>query len=170
MTAADEIRQLYEYNSWANARVLEACAALSAEQRGRDLGTSHHSVHETLAHILGAEWVWLERWKGRSPTSLPAAHSFADLAQLRARWSVVEQDLLGFVRALGDSDLDRKIEYRTTEGRPYTQPFREMLQHLLNHGTYHRGQVSAMLRQLGGKPASTDLIVFYRERAARSAQ
>ena len=165
----DEIRLLYDYNSWANAGTLEACGALDLELLTRDLASSHRSVRDTLAHIMGAEWVWLERWNGRVPTALPAGESFPDLESLRRRWSEVERDLLGFVAGLAEADLGRELQYRALDGQPYSQPLWQMLQHLVNHGSYHRGQVAAMLRQLGAKPGATDLIAFYRERARQSS-
>ena len=165
----DEIRLLYDYNSWANARTLEACGALDLERLTRDLGSSHRSVRETLAHIMGAEWIWLERWNGRAPSALPAGQLFPDLESLSRRWSEVERDLLGLVAGLREADLERELQYRTLDGKPYSQPLWQMLQHLVNHGSYHRGQVAAMLRQLGAKPGATDLIAFYRERPRQSS-
>ena len=161
----EQARLIYDYNAWANRRMLDACDALGSEQFTRDLGSSFRSVRDTLPHIMGAEWLWLERWRGRSPTGLPAADKFPDLVSLRVHWADVERDLLQFVAGLAAADLVRQLEYRTTEGKQYSQPLWQMLQHLVNHGTYHRGQVTMMLRQLAVKPIATDLIVFYRERA-----
>ena len=168
MTPA-EIRLLYDYNSWANHRALDACAALTTEQFTCHLGSSFSSVRDTLAHIMGGEWVWLERWHGRLPTSLPSAEQYADLASVRANWGPLERDLLDFVAGLTPDDLARTQTIRTTAGVPYTHPLWQMLQHLANHGTYHRGQLTTLLRQLGAKPTATDLIAFYRERAAQAS-
>ncbi len=163
----EEIRLLYDYNSWANHRLLEACGSLSEDQFTRDLGSSFRSVRDTLAHIMGAEWVWLERWNGRSPTALPSAGQFPTLRTLRQRWAAVEKELLSFVAGLTPADVAQVLSHRTTEGKSYSQPLWQMLQHLVNHGSYHRGQITTMLRQLGAKAISNDLIVFYRERAGQ---
>ena len=165
---AEEFCTLYEYNSWANRRVIESCAQLNADQFTRDLVSSFHSVRDTLAHILGAEWLWLERWHGRSHSSLPFAEEFSDVDTIRARWEEVERDLTDFVASLTDEDLARVYEYKTTAGVPQASPAWQMLQHLVNHGTYHRGQIATMLRQLGNKSQSTDLIAFYRQRAGQA--
>ncbi len=157
----EQIRALYDYNAWANHRVLDACQALTPEQFTRDLGSSFRSVRETLAHILGAEWVWLERWHGRSPTALPAAHPLDDLASLRARWTEVEHDLMNFVAGVSAADLDREVEYHNTRGNRFAYPLRAILQHVVNHSTYHRGQVTTLLRQLGTHPRATDLLRYY---------
>ncbi len=129
------------------------------------MGSSFSSVRDTLAHIYGGEWVWLERFQGRSPSSLPDTTQFQDNASLKERWSEHEARLLGFVRGLAQSDLDRVMEYKTLKFGVYSNPLWESMQHLVNHGTYHRGQVTTLLRQLGAQPIATDLMHFYRERA-----
>ena len=169
MITPEQARTLFAYDAWANRRVLEACSSLSPEQFTRDLGSSFRSVRDTLAHIMGAEWLWLERFHGRSPSSLPSGDQFANVADLRARWAQVENDLLGYVNGLSAVDLERRFDYRDTKGNPHYSFLWQMLQHLANHGTYHRGQVTTLLRQLGAKPIGTDMIGFYRERAAQAA-
>jgi len=82
----EEMRSLYDYNSWANHRSMEAASALSAEQFVKPMGSSFGSVRDTLAHIFGAEWIWLERFQGRSPSSLPDTMQFKDVASLKERW------------------------------------------------------------------------------------
>jgi uncharacterized damage-inducible protein DinB len=154
----EDFRLLYDYNAWADHRALEACAGLNEEQFTRDLGSSYRSVRDTLVHIMLVEWLWLERWHGRSPTSY----------SVRARWSEIERNLLDYVASLTPEEVQRVVHHKTTAGVPQAQPLWQMLQHLVNHGTYHRGQVATMLRQLGAKPIATDLIFFYRERAAKA--
>jgi uncharacterized damage-inducible protein DinB len=161
----EDIRQLYDYNAWANRRAMDAAAALTPEQFTKPLGSSFASVRDTLAHIQGAEWIWLERFQGRSPASLPDANQFANLENLRERWLEQETRLLGFVRGLAQADLDRVMEYKTLKFGVYRNPLWQSMQHLVNHGTYHRGQVTTLLRQLGAQPILTDLMHFYRERA-----
>jgi uncharacterized damage-inducible protein DinB len=162
----DEMCALYDFNAWANQRALEAASALQPEEFTRTMGSSFSSVRDTLAHIYGGEWVWLERFQGRSPASLPDTAQFADLASLRTRWNEHETQLLKFVRGLSQADLDRVMEYKTLKYGVYKNPLWQSMQHLVNHGTYHRGQVTTMLRQLGAQPILTDLMHFYRERAA----
>jgi uncharacterized damage-inducible protein DinB len=160
-----EIQQLYDYNAWANRRSLDATEKLKAEDFTKPLGSSFSSVRDTLAHIYGAEWIWLERFQGRSPAALPNVGDFKDLASLRERWVEQEQRLLAFVRGLTQSDLDREMEYKTLKFGIYRNPLWQSMQHVVNHGSYHRGQVTTMLRQLGAQPILTDLMHFYRERA-----
>lgn len=165
----EDFSLLYDYNSWANHRTLDACEALSEEQFTRDLRSSFRSVRDTLAHICGVEWLWLERWHGRSHNALPPAAEYPNLQALRCRWEEVERDLLDYIASLTPEDLQRIIQHKTTQGVTQSAPLWQMLQHLVNHGTYHRGQAATMLRQLGAKPISTDLIYFYRDRATKAS-
>ncbi len=165
----EDVRLLYDFNAWANNRTLEACTALAPEQLTRDLGSSFKSVRDTLAHIYGAQWVWLERWHGRVPSALPSAADFPDLETLRRRFAEIDRNLVDYVASLTGDDLQRVVSYKTTAGSAQAQPLWQMLQHLANHGTYHRGQIATLLRQLGSKATSTDLIGFYRERAAQAS-
>jgi uncharacterized damage-inducible protein DinB len=162
----EETRLLYDYNAWANHRAMEAASNLTAEQFVQPMGSSFSSVRDTLAHIYGAEWIWLERFQGRSPSALPETTEFKDVVSLRERWNEQETRLLGFVRGLTQTDLDRGMEYKTLKFGVYRNPLWQSMQHLVNHGTYHRGQVTTLLRQLGAQPMQSDLIHFYRERAA----
>lgn len=165
----EDFRNLYDFNAWANRRTLDACATLTPEQFTRDLGSSFRSVRDTLAHIYGAEWIWLERWHSRVPTGLPSPADFPDFETVQKRLTDIDRDLVDYVASLTADDVQRVIQFKTTAGTAFSQPLWQMLQHLANHGTYHRGQVAAMLRQLGTKAVSTDLIGFYRERAAQAS-
>jgi uncharacterized damage-inducible protein DinB len=161
----EEMRVLYDYNAWANHRELDAASALTPEQFLKPMHSSFSSIRDTLAHICGAEWIWLERFQGRSPSSLPDTAQFRDVADLRAHWDELEGRLLTFVRGLTQADLDRVLEYNTLKFGMYSNPLWQSMQHVVNHGTYHRGQITTMLRQLGAQPNLTDLMHFYRERA-----
>jgi uncharacterized damage-inducible protein DinB len=160
----EEMHQLFDYNAWANRRALDAAAKLSPDQFVQRIESSFPSVRDTLAHICGAEWIWLERFHGRSPSGLPLAAEFTDVSSLRQRWLEHEEPLLNFVRGLTQADLDREFEYKTLKFGVYRNPLWQSMLHVINHGTYHRGQVTTMLRQLGAQPILTDLMHFYRER------
>jgi uncharacterized damage-inducible protein DinB len=165
----EEMRLLFDYNTWANHRSLEAAAALSTEQFVRPTGSSFASVRDTLAHICGAEWVWHERFQGNSPSTLPDLSMLKTVPELRVYWSEQESELLAFVSRLAQTDLDRVMEYRTLKFGVYRNPLWQSMQHVVNHGTYHRGQVTTLLRQLGATPLLTDLMHFYRERSTAAS-
>lgn len=161
----EEICTLYDYNAWANRRALDAAGALTKEQFVKPMGSSFGSVRDTLAHVCGAEWIWLERFQGRSPSALPDTGAVEDVASLREKWAEQEARLLAFAGKLKQEDLDRVMEYKTLKFGVYRNPLWQSMQHLVNHGTYHRGQVTTLLRQHGAQPILTDLMHFYRERA-----
>lgn len=163
------IQELYAYNAWANRRVLEACSALSNDQLTQQVGGSFGSLRNTLAHIIDVEWLYLERWHGRAPASLPKAESYADVGSLMARYGTVTRDFENGVRALSEPELIRVVEFKNTKGTLYRHTLWEMLVHLVNHSTYHRGQVTVLLRAIGAKPLATDMIAYFRERSGQSA-
>lgn len=164
MTLSD-LQTLVDYHYWARDRLLEAIEPLTAEQWRRDLGSSFKSIHETVAHIYGAEWAWHQRWQGKSPTSLFPAENVPDVASVRRAWSELEAKVRTFLAGLGEPGITRVFDYRMLNGTEASSPFWQMLQHVVNHASYHRGQVTTMLRQLGAQPGkSMDLIAFYRSR------
>jgi len=161
-----DILTLYDYNAWANARVLGAVEPLTPEAFLRDLKNSFPSVRDTLAHILGAEWVWLRRWHGESPSQILPATDFPSLGSLKDRYAAVEKERRAFLEGLSEERLAQPFQYKDMAGKAHSLLLVHSLQHVVNHGTYHRGQVTTMLRQLGAKPVSTDLSRFYLDRAA----
>jgi uncharacterized damage-inducible protein DinB len=153
------IRDLFAYNYWARDRQLEACAALRWDQLQCPLGNSFSSLHDTLVHLLGAEWVWLERLRGRSPAGLPAAGEFPSLETITNRWRIVERGFLDYLDTLNKEHLSAKVSYKNFSGVTWRYPVWLALLYILNHQTYHRGQVTTLLRQLGAKPPAVDLLL-----------
>lgn len=160
----EQIRELYDFNAWANQRVLDSCAALRPEQFVRTIVSSYPSVRETLAHIVTGEWVWLELWLGRmhpAPERKSFAEQFTDIGSIRAGWSEVEKERRRFLDTLTPADLDHVIEYTSLMGNRCAYTLRRMMQHVVNHSTYHRGQLTTMLRQLGAEPCATDYLRYF---------
>jgi uncharacterized damage-inducible protein DinB len=162
-----DLRTLLDYHYWARDRLLDAMEALTPEQFTRDLGSSFPSIRDTIVHTYSAEWAWHSRWQGQSPTSHLSPELFPSVGDLRRAWREQEAGIRAFVEGLGEAGIGRVVEYKLLNGQPGATPFWQMLQHMVNHASYHRGQVTTMLRQLGARPAKgMDLIAFYRERAA----
>jgi len=160
-----EAEDLLAYHYWARDRMLDAIEALTEEEYTRDLGSSHKSIRNTVVHIYAAELVWYSRWKGHSPAALLAPDKFQDVPVLRSAWRDLELDVHGFLRDLGPDGAARVFEYKTLSGQPSSSLLWQMVQDVVNHASYHRGQVTAMLRQIGAAPPqSNDLIAFYRLR------
>ena len=161
----DDLRLLLDYHYWARDRLLDAVDPLTPEQFTRDLGSSFRSIRDTLAHIYAAEWAWHSRWVGKSPTALLPSDMFPDVATLRATWTDQEAKMRTFLESLGEPGITRVIDYKLINGQAGASPFWQMLQHVVNHASYHRGQVTTMLRQIGAAPGKPmDLIAFYRTR------
>ena len=155
-----DIAYLYGYNRWANSIILDTVSKLAAEDLTRDLHSSHRSVRDTLAHVLAAEWIWLERWKGVSPKALLNPADFPTIESLRTRWAEVERGYTEFISGMSDESLTTVIKYTNTRGEEWAYPLEQMMQHVMNHSSYHRGQVVTMLRQLGAAVKPVDLLVY----------
>ena len=140
---------------------------LTADQFTRPIESSFRSIHDTIVHIYGAELLWFMRWDGQAPTALPGGQ-YPDAAAIRKAWLEVEKKIRALIDRLGEPGMSRVFEYRLLNGQQTSTPFWQMLQHVVNHGSYHRGQVTTMLRQLGAQPPkSMDLITYYRTTAGQ---
>lgn len=162
-----DIRHLFDYTEWANDLALDAATRLSDENLRRDFGISHKSIFGTLVHMAGAEWIWWERWNGRSPAkdeawSLWSTDSCADLVTLKQRWSDLVDDRAQFISKLDEERLSAELAFKLLSGDPNSMRLVDQMQHVANHATMHRGQIVGMIRQLGIDPPATDLIFYLR--------
>ena len=155
------LRELFAYNYWARDRQLEACAALSQEQFQRPMSGSFPSLRDTLAHLVGGEWAWLERCHGRSPRSFPTAEEFPTLTAISERWRAVEHDFREYLAGLHEEALIQPLTYVGLTGETWTYPLWRALLHVVNHQSYHRGQVTTILKQLGVPPPPVDLLIAH---------
>ena len=163
----DDIHLLYEYDRWANNRVLQAVSVLTAEQFTRDLGGSFRSVRDTLLHILGGAWIWLAYWKEPFPSpaflidlrtrrgALFEPDAFPNVAAVQLKWAELEEEQTEFVNRITTESLKTMVPFRNTQVR-----LEHLMQHQANHSTYHRGQIALMMRQLNVEPLATDFHVF----------
>jgi len=154
------LRNFLAFGRWANRTILESVAALMPEEYARPIGSSFGSVQGTLVHLYGADWVWLERFHGRSPRALPAGDDLATLGALARKWREVETGQDAYIATLTQERLAEPLSYVSFAGESFTRRLGDALLHLANHGTYHRGQVATLLRQLGRKAVSTDYLRF----------
>jgi len=158
-----EIRTLVAFNDWANGRFDDVLAGLTEEQLTCQLTSSFPSILETQAHIVGAEWLWLKRWQGNSPGSLPSWWPGAHLATLRQQLRLIEQERSTLLLSLDETALAAPLAYRNLAGKPFTRRLGDLIRHVVNHSTYHRGQLTTLLRQVGAEPPRTDLVTFLPE-------
>jgi uncharacterized damage-inducible protein DinB len=158
-----------DYNAWANARVYRMAARLPDADYRRDAGAFFGSLHGTLNHLLVADRIWLRRLTGAGPQ--PAALNeilFGDLAQLSVARQAEDARIVAYVASLNDAQLEEEWDYRTLNGAPQRQRRRDILAHLFNHQTHHRGQAHAILTQVGVRePEPLDLLILQRERGGR---
>jgi uncharacterized damage-inducible protein DinB len=159
----NDVKRLFDYNRWANVAIFEALAGIPADAYSRDLQSSHGGLHGTLSHLVGAEKIWLSRWVGRPEPRLIEPSEFPALRELRELWEEVDRDRDGFLGTFDDQRLQETLTMSTTSGKTFAHAYWQMFQHLVNHSSYHRGQIAGMMRQLGFQPPATDLIRFYRE-------
>src|ERR1051325_3701757 len=162
-----DVRHLFDYTEWANNLALDAAAKLSDEHLCHDFGISHKSIFGTLLHMAGADWIWMERWHGRSPTrseawALWTTDSCGNLAALKDRWGNLVDARGRFVAELNEERLNAELAFKLLSGDASSMRLVDQMHHIANHATMHRGQVVGMIRQLGFEPPSTDLLFYLR--------
>lgn len=155
-----------KYNAWVNARLYKMASALPDELYRRNVGAYFGSLHGTLNHLLTTDRIWMWRLTGTGdhPDKLNAI-LFDDLRSLHTAREDEDGRIVRFVEQLAEADLEKNLNYRTVSGTPQRQPLREVLAHLFNHQTHHRGQAHMVLTVLGvAEPDPLDLLVMLRER------
>jgi uncharacterized damage-inducible protein DinB len=155
------LRGLYGYHRWANRRLFEVAAGLGAEAAARDMGKhwSFPTLTRMFGHIYGADWLWLERFRGVSPTKVPVPE-FATLDALRSAWDAFEAEQHAYVEGLTDADLARVVSYKNTQGVEGKAPLGPLLQHVVNHATHHRSEAATMITLISSSPPDTGLATY----------
>lgn len=160
-TARDHFAQLLSYNSWANQRLF---GAITAETLDVPQTSSFPTIRRTVLHICDAEWVWFERVNGRNPGDVDLELFDGPFDEALRRMKQQTDDWIAHVASLSDDELHEVIHYRMHSGVETSQRFDEILLHVCNHATFHRGQVVTMLRAAGVTTIpGTDLILYYRQ-------
>lgn len=156
---------LFDYNRWANARILAAAGQLTAEQYVAPVaGVSHGSVRATLVHALSAERIWRQRClEGLSPATLLREADCPTFADLRELWPAEDAALRAGLARLSDAALAGRLSYRTTNGTPMEETLWKILVHVVNHGTQHRAEAAVALTAFGHSPGDVDLIIYLRQ-------
>jgi uncharacterized damage-inducible protein DinB len=162
---ASVVRELLLYMLWADRLTLKALRAVRPEDLTRDAGISFKSMLGTMAHMLGAQRMWISRFSGSSLGRVPTIEDFPDLPAWIHGWEETASAIEAFLAALTDEQLAAPLTWTTTGGQTYTRPLWQPVVHLVNHTTYHRGQVVSLLRQMGYETPSTDLVYYFIERA-----
>jgi uncharacterized damage-inducible protein DinB len=158
-----------QFHRWATQRIVEAARPLSSEAFHKDHGTSFKSIFGTLAHIYQADSTWFGRIHGNPDSQTMNYPPKSDLAGLTADWFVLLDRAVEWSLKLNEAQWNDIISYKDSKGNSHQTPLLPIVMHLVNHGSYHRGQVASLLRQSGVTPPSTDLILFYRQAFAQKA-
>lgn len=158
-----DMQLLYQYNNWANKRILDAAANLTVEQFLAPSPFPQGGMRGTLTHALFAEWIWRTRWLGESPSRRIKAEDFPTFDSLRTRWMEEEKALNAFVMSLTDEQLNASFQYKTTDGQARESILWHAMAHVVNHGTQHRSEAAAMLTDFDHSPGDIDMILFLRE-------
>ena len=160
----DFFLRLYTYNDWANHACLTAAAKLGTADYTRPHGVGWQSVRGILTHIMAADRVWLNRWQGASPSGLEQDEEATPTVEaLQAAWDDIMRARRAYLAELTPDDLDGPLEYRNTKGVLYQQPLWELLFHVVNHGSDHRGHVSTLLTGMGSPTVPLDYIAWIRD-------
>lgn len=163
--SADALRLHLEYTTWASARLMDAASKLSGEELARDFGTADASVTGSLAHIFAADRVWMNRIQGNSQPGAFITPEDRNLTLLQREWPPLLKKWQDWGAVLTDDTVTQVANYHDLKGNPHSTTLWQIVLHVVNHGTHHRGQVAGFLRTMGKVPPPLDLIAFYRERA-----
>lgn len=160
-----QFQTLSAYNRWANRLIYAAAAEMTEADYRADRGAFFGSLHNTLNHILVGDRIWLHRITGAgdAPDRLDAI-LYENLSTLSDARTSEDERLSAFVDGLDDAALEGEFEYANMQGDRFAQPLTEVLIHVFNHQTHHRGQAHALITAAGHEAPSLDLIQFYRER------
>ena len=153
-------KTLYDYNYWANAKILDTTQQITDEQLFAPTHDSYGNLHGTLVHTMSAEWVWRTRWSGTSPKAPLRNEDFPSLAAIRSRWNQEEQQMRTFLASLSEENVQRIVQYTNMQGQAYSAPLWLLMMHLVNHGTQHRSEAATILTKLGHSPGDVDMLVF----------
>jgi uncharacterized damage-inducible protein DinB len=159
------VQRMARYNRWQNQSLYGAADALADDERRRERGAFFGSIHKTLSHLLWADRIWMSRFTpdvaapaGGIPGSVAA---YPEWEVLKRERSAFDATVIGWADALDPHWLASDLTwYSGAAKRELTQPKWQLVMHMFNHQTHHRGQVHCMLTQAGGKPADTDLILL----------
>jgi len=161
MNMKDYLKQLYDYSYWANKRYFAVAETLTGEQLHNMQGHSWGDVQAMLLHMLSSEWVWLQRWNGTSPKAQLNKDDLPTLASIKDRWNKQESDMRAFIEAQTEESLQSEITYSNTRGETFRVPLYQMLMHVANHATHHRGELAAMFALMNVPHPEEEVIQYF---------
>jgi uncharacterized damage-inducible protein DinB len=161
MTATKEhLQAMFEYVRWADQQMLAASRTVPDDGYFKEQHISIGSIHKLLVHCMAAQWIWLSRWRGESPTRLENHEDYPTRDALMQRWPLVHSAMTDFLGVQSPKSLSRDVQYRSTRGELFSLPLGDLMLHVIDHETYHRGQVNTMIKHAGGQPSNLSFLSY----------
>lgn len=154
------IANLFAYNSFVWDSVFRSLDKLDNTTYLAEQPFFWRSLHEVSVHCMSAEWIWLSRCKGESPSGLFDPAGYPDFSSVKTHWLTIRADWDAYLATLTPADYSRPIEYRNTKGNGFTLIQKDILQHVINHATEHRSQMTPTLYNLGVPTVPLDYMSF----------
>ncbi len=161
MNIKEYLNQVYDYVYWANRRYFAVAEGMTDEQLHQMQGHSWGDVHAMLVHMMSSEWVWLQRWQGTSPKAHLNRDDFPTLATVRERWDQVEAEMRAFINRQTEDSLQAKITYSNFRGETFHVPLYQLLMHVANHDTHHRGELAGMFALMNVAHPEDEAIQYF---------
>ena len=159
------LREMCEYLRWADQQSLVASRSVRDDEYYKDQHMSAGSLHKQLVHCMAVQWLWLCRFRGESPERLEDEREHPTRMSVEQRWPLVHSALVDFVGRQSQSALNANVTYHDTRGESHTIPLRDMILNLIDHGSYHRGQINTMIKRAGGTPFAINYRIYAMEKA-----
>jgi len=157
----------FGFMAWGDEQLLAVAAAIPEAEYRRDRGISAGSLHKLLIHMMAAQWIWLSRWQGVAMPYFETDQDHPNLISLRNRWAVVHEETKDFLIKQTVESLAANFSYKDSRGNPHSLPLGRFIQHMLDHGTYHRGQANTLIKLSGGQPVNLSLYRYYEMHGAK---
>ena len=148
----EQIHDLFDFLRWGDLQMLHAAGGVSDVEYYKERNISMGSIHKVLVHAMAAEWLWLSRWKGETPKRIEDHMDYPTRQALKERWPVVHLALTEFLDEQTYDSLNANFSYRTMKGEEVSGTLAEFMFHVVDHGSYHRGQLNTMIKHAGGTP------------------
>ena len=156
--------ELAGYNTWANNIVHSWVDKINDQQWEQPLVSSFENIAATALHIAGAETIWLDRLNNvQLPVWLPAVFK-GNKKEVMDLWKKASENLKTFIEQFDETKMENNVTFKRINGEVFEMPYYQVFGHVINHSSYHRGQLVTLLRQVGFTDvSSTDLTAFYRK-------
>jgi uncharacterized damage-inducible protein DinB len=163
LISPEVLRTHIDYTAWASARLVDAAGQLTPDELTRDFGSADKSVLGTLVHVFAADRIWMARIAGDPPAKFIEPERDMHLAVLQNVWPPLLKTWQEWVSALTTDSAAGIVSWKDLKGNSFEMPAWQIVLHVVNHGTHHRGQGSGFLRAMGKTPPPLDLARYYRD-------